>query len=385
VLELRSADRSGGGPDKTILLGASLADRCRFAVTVCYLRDMRDTSYDIDRRAAALDIDYVEVREKHSFDYGIWRSLRRLVSDRGIDIVHAHEYKTDLLALLLARAEGVTPLATVHGWSGHSWRELNLYYPIDRRLLTRFPRLVAVSGEIRQTLIDHGASADRVVMLLNAIDPAMFVRDERREPDARRALAIPAGTLAVGAVGRLAPEKRYDLLIEVVARLRREGQPVQLLFAGEGDLRSALEEQARAHALGDNCRFLGHVTDVVGFYHSLDLFVQTSDHEGTPNAVLEAMAMKTPVVATAVGGTCQLIADGVHGLLVPRGDVNALAAAIRAVASDQSAARRRADAARHRVEAELSFERRTRAVEDIYEELYMANQRCRARVEGSPA
>src|SRR6185503_10299286 len=111
VLELRSVWGTGGGPDKTILLGAARTDRRRFAVTVCYLRDVRDPVYGIDARAAQLDVEYVEIRERHSFDPSVWHQLRNLVRERAIDIVHSHDYKTNLLALLLARSERVVPLA----------------------------------------------------------------------------------------------------------------------------------------------------------------------------------------------------------------------------------------------------------------------------------
>ena len=111
-----------------------------------------------------------------------------------------------------------------------------------------------------------------------------------------------------------------------------------------------------------------------GVHHAFDLFVQSSDYEGTPNSVLEAMALRTPIVATDVGGTAELVAHGVHGLIVPPGDVDALAGAIERALSDPAAMLARADAARDRVEQELSFERRMRRVEAIYEEL-MANHR----------
>ena len=92
VLELRSVRGTGGGPEKTILAGAARSDPGRFAVTVCYIRDRRDEIFALDRVAADLGVDYVEVAERHSFDRGIWKQLRALVRDRHIDIVHAHEY-----------------------------------------------------------------------------------------------------------------------------------------------------------------------------------------------------------------------------------------------------------------------------------------------------
>src|SRR5438552_6314370 len=95
VLELRSVFGTGGGPEKTILLGAARTDPRRFAVTVCYIRDDRDTVFNIDRTAAALGVDYVELRERHSFDRSLWPKLRALVRERRIQIVHAHDYKTN--------------------------------------------------------------------------------------------------------------------------------------------------------------------------------------------------------------------------------------------------------------------------------------------------
>ena len=169
VLELRSVRGTGGGPEKTILLGAAQAGP-GVAVTVCYLRDARDPVFGIDRRASAAGVDYVEVRERHSLDPSIWRPLRDLVRDAAIDIVHAHEYKTDLLAWLLSRSTGAVPLATAHGWTGHSRRERLVYYPADKRVLRRFPVVVAVSSEVKADLVAHGCRPERVRVLLNGID-----------------------------------------------------------------------------------------------------------------------------------------------------------------------------------------------------------------------
>ena len=369
VLELRSVRGTGGGPEKTILAGAARSDPGRFAVTVCYIRDRRDEIFALDRVAADLGVDYVEVAERHSFDRGIWKQLRALVRDRHIDIVHAHEYKTDLLALLLARAEGVVPLSTVHGWSGASRRELLCYYPADRQILRRFPRVIAVSGAIKERLVRAGAAADRVKTVLNGIDATVFQRQAARVLPARAALGLAADALVVGAVGRLESEKRYDVLIDAVARLRRTRPDVRLVIAGKGSLGEALKAQAQTLGVGDACVFAGHCPDVTDIYHAMDLFAQSSDTEGTPNAVLEAMAFEVPIVATAVGGTQDLITDRVHGLIVPRRDPDALAAAMLETLADPRAAGTRVIAARRRVEGELSFDARMNAVERIYEEL----------------
>lgn len=369
VLELRSVRGTGGGPEKTILHGAACAASDRVSVTVCYLRDLRDATFAIDARASDLPIDYHEIRERHSFDSGVWRALRRVVRDKKIDIVHAHEYKSDLLALALWRATGVIPLATVHGWTGHSWRERRLYYPADKYLLRWFPRIVAVSGEIRDTLIAAGVRRDRVTTLPNGIDPDVFRRDRSRDAAVRAELGLTPRDIAIGAVGRLETQKRFDVLLEAFATARQRMPALMLFIAGEGSLRQALAAQIAQLGLEGACRLLGHRHDIVRLHHAFDLFVQSSDYEGTPNAVLEAMALENPVIATDAGGTRDILRDGIDGLVVRCNDPNALATAIERTIADRAAAMIRARAARARVEQQLSFERRTRHLEAIYADL----------------
>jgi glycosyltransferase involved in cell wall biosynthesis len=369
VLELRSVRGTGGGPEKTILQGAAAADPSRFAVTVCYLREPRDPLFGIGAWAKRLGIDYLEIPERHPLDTGVIQALRRLVREREIDIVHAHEYKTDGLAWMLARAEKVIPLATVHGWTGHSRRERWLYYPLDKRILARFPRLIAVSGEIRRELLRRGVRPERVTTILNGIDPGAFRRDPARGPAMRQSLGFAPGDVVLGTVGRLEPQKRFDRLLEVFAGLRKSRPHLRLVLVGEGSARGDLEALRQKLGVQEDCHILGHRADVADLHHAFDLFVQSSDYEGTPNVILEAMALQTPVVATDVGGTGELISDGEHGLLVPPGDPERLSQTIARALDDPAATARRAAAARARIEGPLSFRARMRAVEAIYEEL----------------
>jgi len=377
VLELRSVRGTGGGPEKTILVGAKRTDPARYAVTVCYLRDLRDPVFAIDERAGRVGgLDYVEVRERHSFDPAIWPALRRLVRERDIDIVHAHDYKTNLLALLLSRSDGVIPLSTVHGWTGRSRKE-RIYYAVDRRVLAWFPALIAVSSEIRAELVAAGAAPDRVRVVLNGIDDRAFRRERARAPGIRSALGLASGEVAIGSVARLAPEKRFDVLLGAFAALRKERPELRLLIAGDGPARADLERTAASLGVADACRFLGNRPDVIDLHHAFDLFVQSSEYEGTPNTVLEAMALETPIIATDVGGTGELVRHEVEGLLVQRGDADAIVRAVRRAIGEPEATARRVAAARARVENELSFDARMRAVEAVYEELAAAAGRRR--------
>jgi glycosyltransferase involved in cell wall biosynthesis len=383
VLELRSVRGTGGGPEKTIMLGAAQANRSAVAVTVCYIRDRRDDVYRLNDRAARLGIDYVEVHERNSFDPAVWPKLKRLIRDKSIDIVHAHEYKTDLLALLLGWRTGVIPLATVHGWTGQSTRERILYYPLDKRILARYPRVIAVSSEIRRQLVVGGCAPERVNVLLNSIDPRAFCRVASHRAGVRESLGLKSHQIVIGAVGRLERQKRFDLLLEAIAPLMADADSLQLVIVGDGSLRRELVDQATELKISDRCRFLGQREDIANLHHAFDLYVQSSEYEGTPNSVLEAMAMETPIVATDVGGTVELARPDVHAIIVPPCDGPALRMAVRQALADPERARGRAISARRRVETELSFDARTRRLEQVYLEL--ARQRRVARGSGADA
>jgi glycosyltransferase involved in cell wall biosynthesis len=264
----------------------------------------------------------------------------------------------------------VTALSTVHGWTGHSRREHWLYYPIDKRVLSFFPQLIAVSNDIRHELIRHGARPERVVTILNGIDHHRFRRDQTLGRSIRTEVGIRDNDVVIGSVGRLEPQKRFDLLIQAFAEARRRRPELKLLIAGDGSLRHVLADLAASLGLADSCRLLGERTDIIALHGAFDMFVQSSDYEGTPNAVLEAMALETPVIATDVGGTAELVRSHVDGLIVPPDSVPAWIEAIDAVLSNPDATSFRVAAARRRVETDLSFDTRMAAVEAIYADLF---------------
>jgi glycosyltransferase involved in cell wall biosynthesis len=181
----------------------------------------------------------------------------------------------------------------------------------------------------------------------------------------------------VGAIARLEPIKRFDILLESFALLRSSRPNLRLIIAGDGTLRNTLESTAARVAPGA-CIFLGHQVDVASLHNALDCFVQSSDSEGISNALLEAMAVETPVVATCVGGTPSVIRNEVDGLLVPRRNALLMHDAIKRTLDDKTATVCRVRNARARVEKEFSFAVRTRKLEIIYEEVVRTRVRGKA-------
>ena len=207
---------------------------------------------------------------------------------------------------------------------------------------------------IRQTLIARGAPAHRVRRLLNGVESSSLHKPPARiQPERPCAAWLPSGATVIGSIGRLGAEKRFDVLLRAAAKV--SPRPVVVL-AGDGRSRAELERLA--DQLGVTLYLLGHRDDVRDVYQALDVFVQSSDTEGIPNAVLEAMAMEVPIVTTDVGGTREIVEDGKLGLLVPMRDPEATARAIRRTCKDAVGRRNRVTAARARVEGELSFDTR---------------------------
>jgi glycosyltransferase involved in cell wall biosynthesis len=219
-------------------------------------------------------------------------------------------------------------------------------------------------------------------VISNGIDHRAFKRSPDAGQQVRQGLGLAPDAPLIGAVGRLEDEKRFDLLIDAIQNLRRKYTRATLVIVGEGSLRPMLEQKIAGLELGQAVRHVGHRPDIGALHSAFDVFVQSSEREGTPNCVLEAMALETPIVATAAGGTGELVTDGVDGLLVPIHDVPALEAALDKALTDRAAAATRVAAARRKVETDLSFDRRMRRVEEVYVNLMTAAGRTEFR--GSP-
>ena len=245
------------------------------------------------------------------------------------------------LAALRARVPLVTTRRNLDPVAGAS----PAYRALRGWLNARTAAFLANSGAAAEAArTGEGIPAARVAVVTNALRPRT---DEPAGP--REDLGLPPGRL-VGAVGNLRPVKGHRDLLAAFARL--EAPDVRLVIAGEGEERGALEADARARGLADRVHLLGHRDDVPRLLPHFAVFAHASHAEGSPNAVLEAQAAGVPVVATAVGGTRELLAGGERGLPVAPGDVEGLAAALAEMLADGDPARARARALRDTVRSE---------------------------------
>lgn len=309
----------------------------------------------------------VEVADRGPLDprvfWQCWRACRRLKPA----IWHGHDYKTNLLGLMLVRLGCPMRLVTtVHGWVKQTART-PLYYRIDRLCLPKYEQVYCVSQDQIESCSELGVAAERLLLLDNGIDIETFQRRRGTPAEARQGwLECDQGGLLIGAMGRLSAEKGFDLLIRAVAGRIALGERLKLVIAGEGDRRESLQRLIDHLGMGGQIRLLGFCEDIVRFYESLDLFVLSSLREGLPNVLLEAMAIGVPVISTRVAGVPRLIDHGHNGWLVDCDDQPAIADAIGRLSSDHSLRQRLAAAGRETVETQFSFAERARKQCEFY-------------------
>jgi glycosyltransferase involved in cell wall biosynthesis len=222
---------------------------------------------------------------------------------------------------------------------------------------------LTVSKAIQQVLVAGGIAAEQVQTVYSGIDL------QRCDEAAEAPPLFPAGTRVIGTVGHLAGHKGQRYLIEAMSHLVDKQSPVGCVIAGTGDLRQALERQAAELGLSEHIRFTGFRHDVLALMRQFEIFVFPSVMEGLGTALLDAMALRKPVVATRAGGIPEVVQDGITGLLVPPQDSEALANAIQYLLQHPQQARVFGDAGRKRVEQHFTADRMATQTLSVYQRL----------------
>jgi glycosyltransferase involved in cell wall biosynthesis len=304
--------------------------------------------------------------------------LHRLMRAWRPAIVHTHTAKAGLLGRIAARAAGVPTV--VHTYHGHVLRgyfspvKTALFRWLETRLAAAADALVAVSESVKQDLVTLGiAPSTRIRVIRLGLDLA-HLAGELPHGCLRREAAIPVDAPLVGMVGRLVPIKDVPTFLRA-ARLVGEARPgARFALVGDGEERPALESLCREVGLDGRATFFGWRRDLAAVYGDLDVVVNASLNEGTPVALIEALAAGKPVVATRVGGTPDLLGEGERGRLVPAGDPESLARAVLETLEGSEASRRRARAGREYVLAHHSSDRLVRDVDALYRDLRAAKK-----------
>ena len=313
------------------------------------------------------------------------------------DILHTHGAKAGALGRLAATVafpNGGRP-SLVHTFHGHSLRgyfsapQDRLHLAVEQLLAPRTDRLVAVSEEVRDELVELGvAGAERFSVVpvgfdFSAYDVPADVRREHRER-LRADLGLPPDAFVVTVVARLAPIKRIDRFLRVASLLLDEPR-ARFLVVGDGESGQELRSCAAARALGDRLRWTGYRRDIPSVCFASDVMVLTSDNEGTPVSLIEAQAAGLPVVSTRVGGAATVVEHGRNGFCFAPGAEAEMARAIRRLADDPAYAERLGTQGRESALAAFSRDRLLGDILELYGELLSSSdQAVTASANGNP-
>lgn len=289
------------------------------------------------------------------------------------NVVHTHKYKDSFIGTLVAKLVGVPHVVRiVHGlpepFKGLRNAKMVGYTAVDRFVTGWLvDRVVTVSSDIEKDLREM-YGAHRVVCIHNGID-LEAVRVTIPSEVLRNTWQIAEDAVIIGTAGRLVPVKGHAILLEAMRILRASKHNVMLVLVGNGPLRSELEANAKRLGLEKAVIFAGHQDRVYDFINMIDIFVLPSLHEGIPMVLLEALALKRPVVATKVGGIPEVIAHDLSGKLMHAGDADELAAALKELIENPDTAAALGLEGRRQVEREFSATIMAERMADLYRSL----------------
>jgi glycosyltransferase involved in cell wall biosynthesis len=320
-----------GGAERLIETQALTGDRGRYEYLVCAIAGGDDLVDAIESAGARVSL----MRKRHRGDISVIPRIASLIKRQRIDLLHLHNMPGTLWGTLAAdlTVRRVPIVRTEHRPWPHEafpW----IYRALYPYFTKRAARVICVSRHVQSTFVEQFPRlASKHVLIPNGVRMDAF-SGLPDKTSARARFKLPPGIPIVGTVGRLVPVKNHRLLIDAFARVHAALPEAHLAILGDGPLKEPLASHAADLRLSNEISFVKTTSSAEVFFRCLDVFSLSSDSEGMPLTLLEAMAAGIPVAATAAGGVLEVIEDGADGRLVPLGSADALADAIISLLSE---------------------------------------------------
>ena len=346
-----------GGAQEALVNLIACTDRTRFAPEVATMHG-RGVYWE---RFRALGVPVHSLSPHKFVPLYLWNLLRLLLTG-DFDIVHCHLIASNLVAKPLAALLGV-PVRFNHDQANDEYRYREKMRLALDTFTNRFStHICAVSASIVEFLLKYErVPRERISLVHNAIDLRRFTPAPERCADLRREWNLPPDAPVIAGIGRLNYQKNFPLFLEIAAEIARSHPGAIFVIAGTGP-----EEHALRASAGANVHFLGFVPDTARLYDAIDFLLMPSRFEGLPMTLLEAMAMRVPIVASRLDGIAEVIVEGEDGLLAAPTAKDEFSAHLRALLDDPSRAASIAERAFQKVTRDFSAERMTREVEALY-------------------
>lgn len=304
---------------------------------------IQGTVGDIGKQLSAEGIMVHTLERKPGLDLALMQSIRRLVKQHRIDVVHCHQYTPWFYGRLGSLGSGVKVVFTEHGrFYPDRYRYKAVFVNPLLAMLT--DKIVAISAATRDALSRYEfVPRSKIGLVYNGIEPLSIAASEK--VSVREEHGIPADAFVVGTVARLDPVKNQKMMLRAFRKFQQECGSAWLLVVGDGPDRSILEKYAQELGVTANVCFTGFRTDAARYLAAMDVFLLSSHTEGTSMTLLESMSLGIPAVATRVGGNQEIIEDEATGFLTAPDDEDEFAAKVAVLYRDHDRLRAIGDAA----------------------------------------
>jgi glycosyltransferase involved in cell wall biosynthesis len=352
------------GPGRTIIeVATGLKQRdIDISISTFVSPEIHNSDYlDIARKN---ELVTYEIQESAMFDRQVLERILSICQSQGIDIIHSHEFRSNIYGLYAAKKLGLPLISTAHGWIANSVKR-KLFAVIDKIFLSLFfDRVIAVSDSVAGKIYGSRFSKRSIVTVHNTLDTKKY--QIAHDNQLRRQYNIPDDVKLIAKIGRLSPEKRQANLIYCIKRLLDKGHRCCLLLVGVGPDEAELKELVESLNLSDAVVFTGFIKQMQPVYSEVDLVVQASSTEGLPNVILEAMLMRVPVIATDVGGTSEVVSNDQFGTLIEPENDDLLFARIQEFLESPERFNKKLDAAESRIREHFDSDVRLMRMAEIY-------------------
>lgn len=297
------------------------------------------------------------------FDIRVVNRLVRIIKNNGIDIIHTHGYKSDIIGVIAGKIAGIKTLCTPHGFENTSDWKLRSYMWLGGKAFHYFDKVCPLSPQIELDLLNkYHVKPKKIKQVINGVD-LIEINEAMSE-------ALPkTNNFTIGYIGQLISRKNIGSLIKAFALFSKTNSNAELIIIGDGEDREQLEALSRSLSLTKNVRFLGFLDNRLAHLPSFNTFTLTSSLEGIPRCLMEAMAAEACVTAYDIPGVDQLIINNETGLSVPFNDEQALSNAWQKLVDNQSLEKTLAIQGKEYVQQNYSAQSMAHKYQGIFKEL----------------
>ncbi len=373
VLHCRQGDRVWG-PERQILQLAKHLPELGIEVEIVLLRrwGLDTEPHPLVRQARAFGCVAHEISARPQDTLQVLRFLRHRLTY--CDLLHTHEFKSDLLGWPVARHLGRPWIATDHHLAVDKSHLLRLFAALDRRALRRADAVIVPSYS-QALRLQEVVPPERVHIIYHGIDATAFAQSAgNARPLVRKRYGVADNEPVIAVFGRLEPVKGHADLLEAARLMLQMRSDLHFWIVGEGSLDKALQRRAHALGIAGAVRFLGYQQDVAPLMAASDLIVLPSRHESFGIVLIEAMSLGKPILASAVGGVSEVIPDGIGGILVPPGQPAELSRRALRLLADPAWAAALGRAGQHRVQTLFTIKPMVERVAALYRQTVAQNR-----------